>query len=247
MKIVIIGGTGLIGRGLAKTLQSKGHDIVIASPSTGVDSVTGKGLSEALQGANVLVDVTNAPSFADDAVMAFFRSSTEHLVSAAKAAGVSHFVALSIVGIDRIEGSGYMRAKRAQEQLIEASGLPYTLVRATQFFEFLDAIADAATEGESVYVSTARFQPIAADDVVDVLAGVATSEPKNGIVDLAGPEAMSMAKFIQTFLSARNDGRKVIPDADAKYFGAVLDNDGLVPTAKCISGRTRFADWVTSH
>ena len=175
MKIVIIGGTGLIGRGLAKTLQSKGHDIVIASPSTGVDSVTGKGLSEALQGANVLVDVTNAPSFADDAVMAFFRSSTEHLVSAAKAAGVSHFVALSIVGIDRIEGSGYMRAKRAQEQLIEASGLPYTLVRATQFFEFLNAIADAATEGESVYVSTARFQPIAADDVVDVLAGVATS------------------------------------------------------------------------
>ena len=247
MKIVIIGGTGLIGRGLAKTLQSKGHDIVIASPSTGVDSVTGKGLSEALQGANVLVDVTNAPSFADDAVMAFFRSSTEHLVSAAKAAGVSHFVALSIVGIDRIEGSGYMRAKRAQEQLIEASGLPYTLVRATQFFEFLNAIADAATEGESVYVSTARFQPIAADDVVDVLAGVATSEPKNGIVDLAGPEAMSRAKFIQTFLSARNDGRKVIPDADAKYFGAVLDKDGLAPTAKCISGRTRFADWVTSH
>ena len=247
MKIVIIGGTGLVGRGLAKTLQSNGHDIVIASPSTGVDSVTGKGLSEALQGANVLVDVTNAPSFADDAVMAFFRSSTEHLVSAAKAAGVSHFVALSIVGIDRIEGSGYMRAKRAQEQLIEASGLPYTLVRATQFFEFLNAIADAATEGESVYVSTARFQPIAADDVVDVLAGVATSEPKNGIVDLAGPEAMSMAKFIQTFLSARNDGRKVIPDADAKYFGAVLDKDGLAPTAKCISGRTRFADWVTSH
>lgn len=247
MKIVIIGGTGLIGRGLAKTLQSKGHDIVIASPSTGVDSVTGKGLSEALQGAHILVDVTNAPSFADDAVMAFFRSSTEHLVSAAKAAGVSHFVALSIVGIDRIEGSGYMRAKRAQEQLIEASGLPYTLVRATQFFEFLNAIADAATEGESVYVSTARFQPIAADDVVDVLAGVATSEPKDGIVDLAGPEAMSMAKFIQTFLSARNDGRKVIPDADAKYFGAVLDKDGLAPTAKCISGRTRFADWVTSH
>ena len=247
MKIVIIGGTGLIGRGLARTLQSKGHDIVIASPSTGVDSVTGKGLPEALQGANVLVDVTNSPSFADDAVMAFFRNSTEHLVSAAKAAGVSHFVALSIVGTDRIPDSGYLRAKHAQEQLIQAGNVPYTIVRATQFFEFLGAIADVATEGNSVYIPTAPFQPVAADDVIDTLAGVATGEPKNGIVDLAGPEAMSMAKFIQTYLSAKNDSRKVIPDADAKYFGAVLDKNGLAPTAKYTSGRIHFADWVTSH
>ncbi|HVX35710.1 MAG TPA: SDR family oxidoreductase [Hyphomicrobium sp.] len=247
MKIVIIGGTGLIGRGLARTLQSKGHDIVIASPSTGVDSVTGKGLPEALRGANVVVDVTNSPSFADDAVMAFFRNSTEHLLSAAKAADVSHFVALSIVNTDRIPDSGYLRAKHAQEQLIQAGNIPYTIVRATQFFEFLGAIADVATEGDSIYMPTAPFQPVAADDVVDTLAGVATSEPKNGIVDLAGPEAMSMAKFIQTYLSAKNDSRKVIPDANAKYFGAVLDKDGLAPAAKHISGRIRFADWMTSH
>jgi uncharacterized protein YbjT (DUF2867 family) len=179
--------------------------------------------------------------------MAFFRNSTEHLVSAAKAAGVSHFVALSVVGTDRIPDSGYLRAKHAQEQLIQAGNVPYTIVRATQFFEFLSAIADAATEGDSIYMPTAPFQPVAADDVVDTLAGVATSEPKNGIVDLAGPEAMSMAKFIQTYLSAKNDSRKVIPDANAKYFGAVLDKNGLAPTAKYTSGRIRFADWVTSH
>jgi uncharacterized protein YbjT (DUF2867 family) len=246
MKIVIVGGTGLIGRKLAKTLQSKGHDVVIASPSTGVDSVTGKGVAAALQGADVLVDDANSPSFADDDVMNFFRSSSEHLLSAAKTAGVAHVVALSIVGIDRIEGSGYMRAKHAQEQLIEASGLPYTIVRATQFFEFLEAITNAATEGDTVYVSTARFQPIAANDVANVLARVATRSPQNGTVDIAGPEAMSMAKFIQTFLSARHDARKVIPDANAKYFGAVLDKDGLAPTAKCISGPTRFADWMAA-
>jgi uncharacterized protein YbjT (DUF2867 family) len=246
MKIVIMGGTGLIGRKLGSILEAKGHDILAASPSTGVDSVKGTGLSEALAGADMLIDVTNSPSFAADDVMAFFRDSTTHLLAAAKAAGVSHYIALSVVGADRIPDSGYLRAKRAQEQLIESAGIPYTILRATQFFEFLGAIANDSTEGDAVYLPTARFQPLAADDVVTALAGVATHAPKNGVVEVAGPEVMSMAKFVQNFLSAKGDRRKVIPDTNAKYFGAVLDNDGLAPTGTCISGTTRFADWMKS-
>lgn len=244
MKVVIIGGTGLIGRKLATKLQSGGHDVVAASPSTGVNSLTGEGLKEVLTGADVVVDVTNSPSFEDNAVMDFFRTSTGHLLSAAAAAGVSHYIALSVVGSDRIRGSGYLRAKRVQEGLIEASGVPYTVLRATQFFEFLKAIADGGTKGNACYMSPAKFQPVAADDVAATLAEIATGQPKNGVVELAGPDAFSMAEFVQKFLSSIGDERKVIPDPEAKYFGAVLDKDGLAPSGQFVAGRTRFADWA---
>jgi uncharacterized protein YbjT (DUF2867 family) len=244
VKVVIMGGTGLIGRKLATKLQSRGHDVVAASPSTGVNSLTGDGLKEALTGANVVVDVTNSPSFEDNAVLDFFRRSTGHLLRAAAAAGVSHYMALSVVGADRICDSGYLRAKRMQEGLIEAGGVPYTMLRATQFFEFLKAIADGAAKGNAVYMSPSKFQPVAADDVAATLADIATAPPKNGVVELAGPEASGMAEFIQRFLSSVGDERKVIPDPNAKYFGAVLDKDGLAPTGKFIAGPTRFADWA---
>ena len=244
MRVVIIGGTGLIGRKLAAKLESGGHQVVAASPSTGVNSLTGEGLEEALTGADVVVDVTNSPSFEDDAVMEFFRRSTGNLLSAAAAAGVSHYVALSVVGSDRIHDSGYLRAKRAQEGLIEAGGVPYTVMRATQFFEFLKAIADGATDGKVIHMSPSKFQPVAADDVAATLAEIATSQPKNGIVELAGPEASGMAEFIQSFLSSIGDARQVVPDPDAKYFGAILDKDGLAPAGQYIAGPTRFADWV---
>ena len=246
MKVVIIGGTGLIGRKLATKLQSAGHDVVAASPSTGVNSFTGEGLKKAQTGANVVVDVTNSPSFEDNAVLDFFQSSTEHLLSAAAAAGVSHYIALSVVGSDRIRDSGYLRAKRVQEELIEAGGIPYTILRATQFFEFLNAIADGGTVGNVVYMSPSKFQPVAADDVAATLAEIATGQPKNGVVELAGPEASSMAEFIQSFLSSRGDERKVIPDPVARYFGAVLDKDGLAPTGQFIAGATRFANWASA-
>ena len=246
MKVVIIGGTGLIGRKLATKLQSAGHDVLAASPSTGVNSFTGEGLKKAQTGANVVVDVTNSPSFEDNAVLDFFQSSTEHLLSAAAAAGVSHYIALSVVGSDRIRDSGYLRAKRVQEELIEAGGIPYTILRATQFFEFLNAIADGGTVGNVVYMSPSKFQPVAADDVAATLAEIATGQPKNGVVELAGPEASSMAEFIQSFLSSRGDERKVIPDPVARYFGAVLDKDGLAPTGQFIAGATRFANWASA-
>jgi uncharacterized protein YbjT (DUF2867 family) len=244
MKVVIIGGTGLIGRKVATKLQSAGHEVVAASPSTGVNSLTGEGLNEALAGANVVVDVTNSPSFEDNAVLDFFRKSTGHLLSAAATAGVSHYVALSVVGCDRIGDSGYLRAKRTQEEMIEAGHVPYTVLRATQFFEFLKAIADGATEGDTVHMSPCKFQPVAADDVAAALAEIATGRPKNGVVELAGPEASSMAEFIGSFLSSSGDARKVVSDPGAKYFGAVLDNDGLAPSGQFIMGPTRFADWA---
>jgi len=244
MKVVIIGGTGLIGRKLATKLQSAEHDVVAAAPSTGVNSLTGEGLEQALAGANVVVDVTNSPSFEDNAVLEFFRSSTGHLLSAAAAAGVSHYVALSVVGCDRIRDSGYLRAKRVQEGMIEAGGVPYTVLRATQFFEFLKAIANGGTKGNAVHMSTGKFQPVAADDVAATLAEIATAQPRNGVVELAGPETSSMAAFIQSFLSSVGDGRRVVPDPNEKYFGAVLDQDGLAPTGQFIAGRTRFADWA---
>ena len=215
-----------------------------AAPSTGVNSLTGEGLQEVLTGADVVVDVTNSPSFEDNAVLDFFRSSTGHVLSAATAAGVSHYIALSVVGSDRIRDSGYLRAKRVQEGMIEAGGVPYTVLRATQFFEFLKAIADGGTEGNAVHMSPSRFQPVAADDVAATLAEIATAQPKNGVVELAGPEAASMAEFIQSLLSSMGDERKVIPDPDAKYFGAALDKDGLAPSGQFIAGPTRLADWA---
>lgn len=247
MRVVIIGGSGLIGRKLATKLQSSGHDVIAASPSSGVNSLTGEGLEEALTGANVIVDVTNSPSFEDNAVLDFFRSSTGHLLSAAGAAGVAHYIALSVVGSDRIRDSGYLRAKRVQEELIEAGRVPYTLLRATQFFEFLNAIADGGAKGNVVSMSPSKFQPVAADDVAATLAEIVTAEPKNGVVELAGPEASSMAEFIQLYLSSIGDERTVIADPEAKYFGAVLDKDGLAPTGQFIAGGTRLADWARAQ
>jgi uncharacterized protein YbjT (DUF2867 family) len=244
MKIVVIGGSGLIGSKLVNKLRQRGREVLAASPASGVNTITGEGLAEALAGAQVVVDVANSPSFEDKAVLDFFRTSTGHSVSAAAAAGVSHYVALSVVGSDRIRDSGYLRAKRVQEGLIEAGGVPYTVLRATQFFEFLSAIADGGTRGNAVYMSPSKFQPVAADDVAATLAEIATAQPKNGVVELAGPEASSMAEFIQSFLSSTGDERKVIPDPDAKYFGAVLDKDGLAPSGQFIAGPTRFADWA---
>lgn len=243
MKVVIIGGTGLIGRKLGAILKSQGHDIVSASPSTGVDSVSGRGVAEALTGASVVIDVANSPSFEDHAVLEFFRRSTGNLLSAAKAAGVAHYLALSVVGADRIRDSGYLRAKRVQEELIESAGIPYTILRATQFFEFLDAIAESGTLADGVHLSPAKFQPVAAADVAATLAGIATASPKNGTVELAGPEAKGLAEFIRSYLSSKGDARNVIPDADATYYGAVLDKDGLAPIGPFIAGPTRIADW----
>ncbi|AGK58652.1 NmrA family protein [Hyphomicrobium denitrificans 1NES1] len=244
MKVVIIGGSGLIGRKLGAILKSQGHDVVSASPSTGVDSVSGKGVTEALTGADVLVDVSNSPSFEEHAVLEFFRHSTENLLHAAKAAGVAHYIALSVVGADRIRDSAYLRAKRVQEELIEAATIPYSILRATQFFEFLDAIAQAGTEEGIIHLSPSKFQPVAADDVAATLANIAAAAPKNSAVELAGPEASSLAEFVRSYLSSKGDPRKVIPDPDAKYFGAILDKDGLAPVAQFIPGSIRFADWV---
>ncbi len=243
MRIVIVGGTGLIGRKLATILRSKGHDVVSASPSSGVDSVSGVGLEGALDGADTVVDVTNSPSFDEQAVLEFFRSSTNNLLSAATKAGTAHFVALSVVGADRIRDSAYLRAKRMQEQLIESGRMPYTILRATQFFEFLDAISGSGAEGGTIHLSPSKFQPVAADDVASTLADIVGATPKNGVVELAGPEVSSLAAFVQSFLASKGDARKVIPDPDARYFGAIVDENGLAPVGEFILGATRFADW----
>ena len=246
MKVVIIGGTGLIGRKLATKLQLGGQDVVAASPSTGVNSLTGEGLKRVLTGANVVVDVTNSPSFEDNAVLDFFRSSTEHFLSAAKAAGVAHYIALSVVGSDRIRDSGYRVQNASRKGLSKLAGSPTRCCARRSSLSFLKR-PRGGTEGTVVYMSPSKFQPVAADDVAATLAEIATAQPKNGVVELAGPEASSMAEFIQRFLSSMGDERKVIPDPDAKYFGAVLDKDGLAPLGQFIAGPTHFADWARSQ
>lgn len=244
MKILVIGGSGLIGKKLIPLLRSKGHEAVSASPSSGVNTLTGEGLASALQGTDVVVDVSNSPSFADDPVMHFFTTSTTNLLAAEAKAGVKHHVALSVVGADRLPDSGYMRAKLAQENLIRAGRVPYTILRATQFFEFLGAIAGDGAEKGAVRLSTAPMQPLAADDVAAALADVATAAPVNGVAEVAGPESLPMAEFVGRFLTATGDGRSVVPDPHARYFGTELDSRGLNPDGKPRVGRTRFADWV---
>ena len=244
MKVVVIGGTGLIGKKLVPILRGRGHEAVPASPSSGVNAVTGEGLAAALAGADVVVDVSNAPSWADDAVMAFFDASTRNLLAAEKAAGVKHHVALSVVGADRMPDSGYMRAKVNQEGLIAAGGVPYTVARATQFFEFLGGIAESGAEGDAVRLSTAPMQPLAADDVAAALADVAAGAPLNGMVELAGPEAMSIAEFVGLYLAASGDGRRVIADPQAPYYGAKMGEQGIAPGTNPRLGPTRFADWA---
>jgi uncharacterized protein YbjT (DUF2867 family) len=245
MKIVVIGGTGLIGSQLVKLLQARGHEALAASPRNGINAVTGEGLAAALAGAQVVVDVSNSPSFEDQAVQEFFRASTGNLLSAEAAAGVQHHVALSVVGTDRLPGSGYFRAKLAQEKLIAANGaVPYTILRATQFFEFIGAIAQTGGRGDTLRMPSGAMQPVAAADVVAALADVALAAPLNGIADLAGPEGRPMADFVRQYLVAQNDMRQVVADPAAPYFGAVIDDAALVPAGAARIAPTRFADWL---
>jgi uncharacterized protein YbjT (DUF2867 family) len=244
MKIIVIGGSGLIGKKLVDKLRKTGHEVLAASPNSGVNSVTGEGLAAALAGANVVVDVTNAPSWADAEVMEFFDKSTRNLLAAEKTAGVKQHVALSVVGADRMPDSGYMRAKVNQENLIKAGGIPHTIVRATQFFEFLGGIADSGGEGDTVRLSTAPMQPVAADDVAAALADVAVASPLNATIELAGPEAMSIADFVGRFMTAKGDKRTVIADPKALYYGAVMGSRGIAPGDNPRIGPTRFDAWI---
>lgn len=244
MKIVVIGGTGLIGTKLVSRLRARSHEAVAAAPSSGVNALTGEGLDGALAGAQVVVDVANSPSFEDAAVLAFFETSGRNVLAAEKRAGVGHHVALSIVSAERAPDSGYMRAKIAQEKLIKAGGVPYTILRATQFFEFLGAIAHGATEGNTVRLSPALMQCVAADDVADALTDVATSAPVNGTLELAGPEKLGMDEFVRRFLLAKQDPREVIADASARYFGAALDDRTLTPSGTPRIGAIRFEQWL---
>ena len=249
MKVLVIGGSGLIGSQVIANLTALGHEAVSASPRSGVDTVTGEGLAEAVAGVHTVVDVSNSPSFDDEPVMHFFTTSTKNLLAAERAAGVQHHVALSIVGADRAPDSGYMRAKVAQEKLIEESGFPYSLVRATQFFEFVNAIADSATDGDTVRLPNGAFQPIAAKDVATAVTGATISDPTNGITNIAGPEKRGMDDFIRTALAASGDPRRVVTDPTARYFGAALDEHTIVPldTEDPTIYPTRFSDWMASR
>jgi uncharacterized protein YbjT (DUF2867 family) len=246
MKIVVIGGSGLIGTNLVNRLRQKGHEVVAASPNTGVNTITGEGLAEALAGAEVVVDVANSPSFEDKAVMDFFQTSGRNLLAAEAEAGVGHHVALSVVGADRLPESGYLRAKVAQEKMIKASGIPFTILRSTQFFEFIGRIAEAAAEGNMIRLSPALLQPIAADDVAAALADLAVGKPLNGTVEVAGRDARPLDKFAQTFLAARGDKRQVIADIHARYYGTELDDRSLTPGGHPRFGSVSFDDWLKS-
>jgi uncharacterized protein YbjT (DUF2867 family) len=244
MKVVIIGGTGLIGSKLVTRLREQGHEAVPASPDSGVNTLTGEGLADVLTGANVVVDVSNSPSFEDAAVLKFFETSTTNLLTAEAAAGVGHHVAMSIVGSDRAPDSGYLRAKVAQEKLISSSSIPYSIVRSTQFFEFLKRIADEATDGNTVRIAPVLFQPIAAEDVAKAVARVAVSAPANGIVEIAGPQQFRFDEFIRLGLAARRDPRVVVADPQAHYFGAKLGERTLVPDGDARLGEIRFEEWL---
>ena len=244
MKIVVIGGTGLIGSKLVGRLGEGGHEVVAASPASGVNTVTGAGLAEVLEGAQVVVDVSNSPSFADEDVMTFFRVSTGNLLGAEEKAGVAHHVALSVVGTERLTESGYFRAKIVQEGLIKDSGRRYSIVHATQFFEFVGSIAQEATDGSVVRLSEARIQPMAAEDVAEAVARVAIGAPLDATIEVAGPEQFGLDELIRTGLAYRGDPREVVTDPDARYFGVRLERDTLLPGADAQLSATRFEDWL---
>jgi uncharacterized protein YbjT (DUF2867 family) len=244
MKIVVIGGSGLIGTKVVKNLTEQGHEALAASPNTGVDATTGRGLAEALARAEVVVDVSNSPSFEDAAVLAFFENSGRNLARAEREAAARHHVALSVVGTDRLQDSGYFRAKLAQERLIKTSGIPYTIIRATQFFEFLGAIAAAGTDDRRVRLSNASFQPIAADDVAKAVAHAALGSPVNDTIEIAGPERLPLSELVARYLKATNDPREVVSDPQARYFGTRLDDRTLVPGDNPHLGTIRFEDWL---
>lgn len=243
MKILIIGGTGLIGSKTVERLRNKGHEVIAASPNSGVNTITGEGLAAAVSGAQVVIDLANSPSFEDKAVLEFFETSGRNLLTAEKAAGVKHHIALSIVGVDRLPDSGYMRAKMAQEKLIRDSGIPYTIVHSTQFFEFLAGIAQSGTVGDTATLPSAYVQPIASDDVADAMADVALSPPVNGIVEIAGPEAFRISDLVARFLKQTNDTRTVVGDPHARYFGTELGERSLVPEGNARIGAIDFEAW----
>src|SRR5438034_10329600 len=247
MKIVVIGGSGLIGKKVVTNLRQHGHEVVAASPSSGVNTVTGEGLARALAGAQVVVDVANAPSWEDSAVLAFFETSGRNLLAAEAAAGIGHHVALSVVGTDRLLASGYFRAKMAQEKLIKACPIPYTIVRATQFFEFVDGIAQSATEGQTIRLPPVLMQPIVSDDVAAVMADAALAEPLNGTFDLAGPEPIRQDDLVRQFLKATGDARKVMSDASALYYGINVNDQSLTPGENPRLGTTRFSHWLSRN
>ena len=246
MKIVVIGGSGLIGSKLVNILRGNGHEVVAASPRSGVNTLTGAGLAEAVSGAQVVVDVANSPSFEAKAVLEFFETSGRNLIAAEATAGVKHHIALSVVGTERLLESGYFPAKLAQEKLIEESGIPYTILRATQFFEFVGAIVEAGTDGDVIRLSPALFQPIASDDVAAALADLVVAPPVNGMVELAGPEPIPLDKIARQFLAAKGDSRQVIADVDARYFGAAINDRSLTPGEHPRLGATRFEDWLAN-
>jgi uncharacterized protein YbjT (DUF2867 family) len=247
MKIVVIGGTGLIGSKLVNILRKAGHEAIAASPNSGVNTITGEGLDQALAHTDVVVDVANSPSFADDAVMAFFTVSGRNLLAAAARAGVKHHVALSVVGTERLSESGYFRAKIVQEKLIRESGLPYTIVHSTQFFEFLGGIAASAAQDDAITLSPALVQPIASDDVAQAMADVALGVPVNGIVEIAGPDRFRLSDLVQQYLKVKNDPRTVRADVHARYFGAELKDDTLVPHGVARLGALKLQNWLQSQ
>lgn len=245
MKMVIFGGSGLIGSKLIKILNEQGHETISASPSQGVNAVTGEGLDDALRGAEVVIDVMNSPSFEDTAVLNFFQASTNNLIAAANKVNIKHYVALSVVGTERLQSGGYFRAKLLQENLIKSSKLPYTIVRATQFYEFMMGIAQAGTDGKSIRLTSATLQPVAAVDVSKALADIAVETPKNDIVEVAGPEKIGLDELVKKVLDAHSDDRKVITDDNAPYFGMlVIDDVSLTPGLNPRIGQIRYADWL---
>jgi uncharacterized protein YbjT (DUF2867 family) len=244
MKIVVIGGSGLIGSKTVSKLKNLGHEVLAASPNTGVNTITGEGLSEALKGADKVVDVANSPSFADDDVMKFFKTSGHNLLAAEKEAGVKHHIALSIVGDDRLPDSGYLRAKVEQERLIRESGIPYTILHSTQFFEFAAGIVQAGTVGDTIHLSSALFQPIASDDVVDAMVDLTLKDPVNGIVEIGGPEKLGMDQFAKIYLDMKQDNRQIIADPNALYFGTVINDRSLVPQDDARKGTIRYEEWI---
>ncbi|MHC8401672.1 SDR family oxidoreductase [Pseudomonas sp. MDT1-17] len=249
MKFVIIGGTGLIGSNVCKNLQNQGHEVIAASPSTGINVITGEGLADALKGADVVVDVANSPSFEDHAALHFFETAGHNLFAAEKVAGTRHHVALSVVGTERMLGSGYFRAKMAQEKLIKASGVPYTILRATQFFEFIGAIAYSGREdGNTIHLTSAALQPVASVDVAAALTAIALKAPINQTVEVAGPDRRLIVEFVSEYLKHTKDPREAVSDDTVPYFGAPIDDKSLTPGDKPIVGATRFEDWLeTAH
>lgn len=243
MKILVIGGTGLIGSKVVTRLRDIGHEVIVGTPNSGVDTITGSGLAAAMENTEIVIDLANSPSYEDEAVMAFFRTSATNIAAAEVAAGVKHHVGLSIVGTERLPDNGYFRAKLAQEQIVKGSGIPYTLVHSTQFYEFLKGIADAAAVDNVVRLSPAYVQPIAANDVAEIISSIALGTPMNGMIEIAGPARVRLNELVSSYFQAENDPRPVVADIHARYFGSELKDDSLVPLSSPRLGETTFEDW----